>query len=357
MKKIFSLILVAVLAAGIAMAVTPRKKTSRSTPARTTAGKSSPAGKARCAVIRFGYDDLRAVAADDRNVYVTAAWCKKLYVIDKASGAIKEVEHPEEVQSVAVAGGKCYYYVAMKGIYTYDAVTGQSRGPLPFNLELPLDSSYQGTLVASPDGSYLWISYGGIAPSIIDMRLGRIVGRASQEGYWEALNNSGGAAIGTPSAIFAQPDGKTYTISDNVVVRNIYSDPLTSQFIFSCEEGVGYTPWIPVPDAGMKRIQAWQELGVMCVNRDDSGNFIFGLKDGMALGGKTFGDPVKVISPFKTGVADQYGTEISMTTFRMILPDGKGNILAASIWNNCLVIFNPDGLNGYSAISGKYKSL
>ena len=75
------------------------------------------------------------------------------------------------------------------------------------------------------------------------------------------------------------------------------------------------------------------------------------------VGGKTFGDPVKVISPFKTGVADQYGTEISMTTFRMILPDGKGNILAASIWNNCLVIFNPDGLNGYSAISGKYKSL
>ena len=95
----------------------------------------------------------------------------------------------------------------------------------------------------------------------------------------------------------------------------------------------------------------------MCVNRDDSGNFILGLKDGIALGGKTFGDPVKVISPFKTGVADQYGTEISMTTFRMILPDGKGNILAASIWNNCLVIFNPDGLNGYSAISGKYKSL
>lgn len=62
--------------------------------------------------------------------------------------------------------------------------------------------------------------------------------------------------------------------------------------------------------------------------------------------------PLTLHTPLKTGIT-QYGTEINLSSCDLILPDGRGNIIAASIYDNLMVIYNATGLKGYSTLAGK----
>lgn len=311
-----------------------------------SAQKKKAASKIPVAVmINFpGGNDVKNMAADSRNVYVSLKWCKFLAVIDKATGAVSKIDSPKEITSVAVANGKCYYHIVSKGIFSYDPATKKSAGPL-FGIESPDDSMYSPDMSVSPDGHYLLCDR-----YVIDLIVGAVVGEVFEGSSVKAVNNLGGVYVGNPEARYFPLGADGYLLTDKVVVHNIFADPVTGNAYFACEQGVGWTPEVPVADAGLKRIKELQEYQVDCVGRDDKDRFVFGLRNGMAIGGVTPEAPLKVYTPLKTGII-QYGMDLKLDHVDRLARDGQGNILAASM--NILVIFNPEGVKGYSTIRGK----
>lgn len=309
---------------------------------------SGPSAKAKAATFKFNNcGDIWSVAADNKNIYVVIAWSKCMAVIDKATGVSSKITSGDgEINGVATHGNACYYSVVGKGVYRYNNATGQSEGPV-FSFE---NGGYSGTdcgsMTISPDGHYL-----KCGEYIYDLLLGQQVGLCSG-GRQCAINNLGGVYLTAPEALYHPLGGETYTISGNVVCNGIFADPVTSDAYYWCEQGVGYTPQIPQPEAGLQRVKPLQQYKVSCINRDGEGNFIYGLKDGIAIGGKEISDPLTLHTPLCTGIME-YNLELKLNSCDLILPDGQGNIIAADMYSGFMVIYNPSGLKGYSGVAGK----
>lgn len=333
MKKFFRLLLLtaAVAAASIQCFAAP---------------KAASAPKA--AIVSFnGGEDIRYLAHDDKNVYVALAYSPRLIVIDKQSGKISQVHGSKpshEVEGVVVAANACYFYVQHEGFYRYNPATGEAVGPL-FGLE---EKEYNGPFSVSPDGHYIACN-----SSLIDVTAGEVISSGNFD--TRAVNNEGGRYNIDPNPLYQPLDEDPYKISEAAVVETIFSDPVTGNAYFACEQGFGFTPMQPVPMAGIKKIHILPEHHISCVTRDDAGNFVFGLRDGVAFGGKDMEQPVKYVNKLSTGVKDSYGySEVTLGSANLMAPDGQGNIIFASTYNNEIYIYNASGLNGYTAIKGKY---
>ncbi len=324
---------------GIAQSRTAGKPTSRTK-------ANSPIG----AMINFkGGEDIRALAHDKKNLYVALAWTKRMVAIDKATGEEKVIKSPNhDIQSVVVANEKCYYYVCTEGIYSYDPANGTSEGPL-FGLDVNLDELTEVKMAVSPDGHYLYCH-----GYVIDLPLQRVVGK-TQMGRQIGINNVGGAYYSTPAAFYNPLSKIYYPISERVVVHCFYPDPVSGDTFYCCEQGFGSTPMIPEPEAGIKRYKILEGHFVDCVTRDDEGNFVFGLRDGVAFGGKTLEEPINVVNKLKSGIPlfDGSSMDITVSSATLVSPDGEGNIVFASSYENWIFIYNPKGLKGYSGIKGK----
>lgn len=296
-----------------------------------------------------GGEDIRSMAHDDKNVYLSLAYAKRMIVIDKTTGKISEVRADREIKSVAVADNKCYYYVDGMGLFRYDAATAQSEGPL-FGLE----GSYWEfeEIEVSPDGNFL--RYGEF---VVDLRIGEIVGRPGG-GRRTAVNNLGGAYSSTPEPHYCPLGGEDFEISSKAVVHDIFPDGVTGNTFWCCEQGVGYTPMVPEAGAGIKRVSipGLEDKNYIphYITRDDEGNFVITTNIGIIFGGKTLEDTAKLVDRLKTGVKNQYGSELSLDYFGgLVQPDGNGNIIFGSEGYACICIYNPKGLKGYSEIRGK----
>lgn len=347
-KHLLTLAIIFATCIGTGIDVNAQRRTTNKAPrAKTT--NSATTAKSVC--LNLGADTW-GVTYDDKNVYVAMAWCKYFVAIDKATGNISKIEAPGEVQSVEAFGHECYYYVVTKGIYKYDSATGQSSGPLFDGITVSYDSSYPVYMSLSPNHRYLYC-----AGSVVELATGTVSKSGAAMGFSRAVNNMGGGYFGCPEATYCPLGGKQYVLSNRVVVRDIFADPLTGNAYFSCDNGVGYTPEVPAEGAGLKRINTLPEgLNVDCISRDDRGNFIFGLRDGLAIGGKSMDAPLTLYTPLMTGVS-VYGSELKLSSANIITADGHGNIIAASTHNDFLIIFNPSGLKGYSKIKGKHTRL
>lgn len=333
MKKLVCVLLTVLLAASGAGNTFAQKK-------KTVMAKS----KATSTLIGFNGGDVRAMAADSRNLYVAMAWCSYLAVIDKASGSMSKIESENEIKSVAVADGLCYYYVASKGIYSYDSATKTTAGPL-FGITPESDSFSEAQMAASPDGKYLYCD-----GWVINLLSGKAT--EASGGSSAAMNNLGGLYFGNPAAMYQPLAADAYKLSTAVSVQSIFADPVTGNAYFCCDGAVGCTPAVPEAEAGLRRVKSLGDLKIDGMARDDAGNLIFALRDGIAIGGATTDDPVKTYTPLLTGITE-YGMELKLSAATIVMPDGEGNIVAASQHGSTIVIFNPKGLEGYSAIRGK----
>lgn len=297
------------------------------------------------AMLNFNGGDVWATAADDNNLYVALAWCKYLVAVDKKTGDLSKIEAKHDVQSVVVASGICYYYVATEGVFSYNPKTKTSAGPL-FNLKPHWDDFSQIKMAASPDGMYLFC-----AGQIVNIPTTSVVGTI-EGGSDFAINNLGGVYMGTPAAAYAPLGQAGVVLSDKVVVNSIFFDKVTNEAYFSCEQGVGTASTMPAADSGLKRVNGLQDLNIDCINRDDNGNFLFGLRNGLAIGGKSIADNIQTYTPISTGIMSG-SLNLHIGQARILIPDGQGNIVAASGYDDCLVIINPTGLNGYEKLKGK----
>lgn len=341
MNRLFRVLMILAAVLLISPGVSAQK---RSSAARSKTASAVP----KCAWINFENSaEVWQLAADQTNVYVALAWTKHLVVINKKTGNMSKIEADGDVQAVVTAGGKCYYFVVTKGLYSYDAATGASRGPL-FGLKPGMDTLTQYRMAASPDGNYILC-----CGQLINVLTGAVSKATS--GSSIALNNAGGAYIGTPEACFC-PSGQSaaYIISNRVVVESIFADPVTGNAYFACEQGLGYSTEFPGENAGLTRVKSLSAERIYAVNRDDAGNFIFALNGGIAIGGKDIDAPLTMYKPLKTGIKSGYSDiTVSYDSARLIAPDKSGNILVGCPYSGGLLIFNPNGLTGYTSIRGK----
>lgn len=333
MKKFFRLLLLtaAVASASIQCYAAPK-------------AASAPKG----AIVRFnGGEDIRYLAHDDKNVYVALAYSPRLIVIDKQSGKISQAHGSQpshEVEGVVVAANACYFYVQSEGFYRYDPAKGEAVGPM-FNLK---GKEYNGPFSVSPDGHYIACN-----SSLIDVTAAEVISSGNFD--TRAVNNEGGRYNIDPNPIYQPLNEDPYKISEAAVVESIYLDPVSENAYFACDQGFGFTPMRPQPMSGIKRIRILPEHHISCVTRDDAGNFVFGLRDGVAFGGSDMEQPVKYVNKLSTGVKDSYGySEVTLGSADLVASDGQGNIIFASTANNEIYIYNATGLKGYSTIKGKY---
>lgn len=315
--------------------------------------KRKPTAKpaAKCAWISFeNSSDILQIASDSKNVYVALAWTKYLVIIDKNTGSATKLPANNDVHAVVTSGDKCYYFVATKGVFSYDPATGQTDGPL-FGIKASEDTFSVSKMAVSPDERYLLCS-----DNVVDLTTGEK--KASDMSSTVALNNLGGAYLGRPEACYCPAGGESFTISNRVVVEDIFADPVSKNAYFCCEQGVGFTPEVPKEDAGLTRVKSLGEERVYCINRDDAGDFIFGIDGGIAIGGKNLEDPLTVFKPLNTGIKEGFvDLNVGSSSARMITPDKSGNILIGCPYSGTLVIFNPNGLKGYTALRGKCSRL
>ena len=297
------------------------------------------------AMLNFNGGDIWAAAADADNLYVALAWCKYMVAIDKKTGELSKIEANHDIQSVAVASGVCFYYVATEGVYSYNPKTRTTVGPL-FGVKPHWDDFSQVKMAVSPDGMYLYC-----AEQVVNLPTSSVVGTI-EGGSDFAINNLGGVYIGTPAATYAALGQAGVVLSDKAVVRSIFFDGVTNEAYFSCEEGVGTVSSMPTSNCGLNRVKELTGLSVDCMNRDDNGNFIFGLRDGLAIGGKSITDNIQTYIPVSTGIMSG-SINLKISQARVLVPDGQGNIVASSGYSDCLVIINPSGLKGYENLKGK----
>lgn len=313
---------------------------------RTAATAAAP----KCAWVSFeNHSDVWQVAADRTNVYVALAWTKHLAVIEKKTGKMSKITADNDIQAVVTAGDKCYYFVVTEGIFSYDPATGLTQGPL-FGIEPGYDTFSQYRMSVSPDGNYILC-----CGTLVNLATGATAEASS--GSPQALNNLGGVYFGNPEACYSPGGESGYVISGNVVVNDIFADPVTGNAYFSCEQGVGFTPEVPVENAGLTRVKSLADERVFAVNRDDAGNFIFCVDGGIAVGGKDINDPLTPFKPLDTGIKSGYvDLMVNYTSAKIILPDKSGNILIGCPASGSLVIFNPKGLMDYGSLRGKATS-
>lgn len=326
-----------------------RKSTGKATTAKTASAKKATP-KAVGAWITFnGGEFVRKIAVDSKNVYVTMMDTKRMVVIDKKSGKLQEVKAGHDISSVAVAADKCYYYVDREGIFSYDAATGTSEGPL-FGITPP-DWKSPKQLYTSPDGRFLLCG-----DALIALSEGRVI---SEPGEGEAINNLGGVYIGNGEEWYAPLLKERYQVTPlGTAVRQIYPDTVSGNVYCCTAQGLGMTPMVPQPREGLKSIPTNFETDynlAMFLTRDDEGNFVVSTNsEGIGFGGKSIEDPYRMEKDIPTGIKNEWNYEIKFSGSReMIYPDGQGNLIFASDSSGRVFIYNPKGLNGYAELKGK----
>lgn len=324
-------------------------QSSRRTAGKTAAKTTASAPKALW--INFnGGEDVRSMAHDDKFVYVTMNYTHRMVIIEKATGKLSEIKHDNDIWSVVVAHNKCYYAVVGEGLFHYDSVSGKSEGPV-FGTD-DFDGGVGKDLAVSPDGNYVYCD-----ESVIDVQAGKIVSHPGK-GRTIGINNVGGAYIAVPEPNYCSLDGAEYNISPKAVVHAIYPDAVTGNTFWCCEQGVGVTEMVPVAGNGIKRISipGIDDPNIIPhdIARDDNGNFVITTNKGIIFGGKTLDDNATFVEKLKTGVKNQYGSELSLDYFGgLVAPDGMGNIIFGSDGYACICIYNPNGLKGYSELKGQ----
>ncbi|MDE6383143.1 MAG: hypothetical protein K2K79_02180 [Paramuribaculum sp.] len=348
--KLFLLMLTLVaLGAGITSAQTKSRGATRRTPSQTAS--TTPTAAPIALWINFnGGEDVRSLAHDDKNVYITMNYTRRMVIIEKATGRLSEIRHDNDIWSVVVADNKCYYTVVGEGLFAYDPVSGKSEGPV-FGIDGFSEGVGKG-LAVSPDGNYLMCN-----ECVVDVRAGKIV-NIPGEGRTIGINNVGGAYIAVPEPDYCDLEGERYSISTKAVVHAIYPDAVTGNTFWCCEQGVGFTDMVPAPESGIRRvaIPGINDPYVVPhdITRDDEGNFVITTNKGIIFGGKTLDDNAVLVDNLKTGVKNQYGTELTLNYFGgLVDSDGIGNIIFGSDSYACICIYNPKGLKGYTEIRGK----
>ncbi len=294
-----------------------------------------------------GGEDVKSLAHDDRNVYVTLAYSKRMIVIDKTSGKISQVEAGSDIRGVVVANNVCYYCVNEGEVYRYNPSTAQSEGPV-----CGVSVVERSMMAVSPNGKYIYCG-----EEIIDPETGRIISRPGA-GFERGVNDVGGVYWSNPAPVYTPLGGNSVTISGSAVVHDIYPDALTGNTFWCCEQGVGYTPMVPEAGAGIKRVLVpgveWKYLIPHHIARADDGNLVITTNKGIIFGGKTLEDNGTLVERLKTGVKNEYGSELTLNYFPgLVQADGNGNIVFGSDNYACICIYNPKGLKGYADLKGK----
>ncbi len=344
------LLLLAVVLLGINVASAQSKGRTATRKATTKTAAAAPASGAKALWINFnGGEDVKSIACDDKHVYVTMNWTRRMVIIEKATGKLSQIKRDNEIFSVVVANNKCYYTVVGEGLFSYDPVTGESTGPL-FGID-QFSANIGTDLAVSPDGNYLLCK-----ESVVDLRTGE-VDYTFRGGRITAVNNVGGAYISLPDPFYCYPETGDYYISRSDVVHGIYPDALTGNTFWCCEEGVGYTEMVPPANSGIKKVTIpgiETQYIPLNITRADDGNLVLTTTQGIIFGGKTLEDKAVLVERLKTGLKDQYGSELSLNYFNgVVTPDGMGNLVFGSPGYAYVCIYNPDGLKGYTELKGK----
>lgn len=352
--KLRKIILTALLLALPCMVFGQAKKATRKPTAKSAASKAAQsktaASKAIGAFVFLdGGEDVKSIAVDSKNVYVTMIYSKRMVVIDKATGALQNVIANRDITGVAVAGDKCYYFVDDDGLYKYDPVSGSSEGPL-FNLD---PYKVRSDLFAtSQDGRFLLCG-----EYLINVDEGRVV---SDKSSGEAVNNLGGVYSAIPEAYYTPLDGERYKVTPvGTAVSQIYPDVVTGNVYYCMADGLGVSPMVPQPLNGVEKLNTGIEKdlnNIMYITRDDEGNFVIYTNfEGFGFGGKSIEDPFKMEKKIVSGVKDQWGYARDYTSgSSIIIPDGSGNLIFGSTSSPTVFIYNPKGIEGYSELRGKF---
>lgn len=348
-KRLGLMLAVVAFAAGFACAQTRGRAAVKST--TKIAGKAPAAAALKNPTalwVNFnGGEDVVSLAHDDVNVYVTLLYSKRMIVINKTSGKISQVAANSDVRGVVVANNKCYYCVNEGDVYRYNPKTGQSEGPICSVSVVERDM-----MAVSPNGKYIYCGQ-----NIIDVETGRIISSPGA-GFERGVNDVGGVYWSNPEPNYTPLNGEPINISERAVVNDIYPDAVTGNTFWCCEQGVGYTPMVPAAGAGIKRVLVpgvdWQYVIPHHIARDDEGNLIITTNKGIIFGGKTLEDNGTLVDRLKTGVKNQYGTELTLNYFPgLVQGDGMGNIVFGDTNYSCICIYNPKGLKGYADLKGK----
>lgn len=332
----------------------PRKPTAKTATTKATNISKTPrsGANAQKAIGAFvflnGGEDVRRIAVDSKNVYITMIYTNRMVVIDKATGKLQEVKANHDISSVAVAGDKCYYFVVDEGIFRYDPATGSSEGPL---FGVTTDWGNTEMLASSQDGRFLLCG-----ENLIDLVEGRVV---SVQKSGEAVNNVGGTYSAIPEAYYTPLDGATYQITPlGTAVRQFYPDVTTGNVYYCMAGGLGVSPMVPQPVNGVKRLNLSFETdmnNIMFITRDDEGNFVVSTNfTGFGFGGKSIEDPFRMESKIVTGIKDRWGSTLDYSSgSSYIIPDGSGNLIFGSLASPTVFIYNPKGIVGYEELKGK----
>lgn len=348
------LMFVVAMLAGSLLAVGQTRRSGSKKPAATTTTKAAAQAKAIGAWVNFsGGEDVNKIAADAKNLYISMNYTKRLVVIDKTTGELSAINADNDISSVAVARGTCYYYVVEEGIYSYNSATGKTEGPL-FGLEPSSDGLMMIGLEASSDGRYLFCN-----GQLVDLTAGRVVSTPGLGCISAiAVNNLGGVYTSNTNALYTPLDGETMEVSSiGTSVACFFPDNEAGVTYYCLDQGFGVTPLAP-EEKGVKRLypsfQTEHNIAKF-ITRDDAGNFIVSTNfDGIGFGGKNIDDPFRMERRIASGVKNEYGSELFYSGGNdYIAPDGQGNIIFGSKGYACILIYNPKGIQGYANLKGK----
>ena len=347
-KLILALLILTTAGTVFGQAKRTTRKAGGKAPAKKTATAKAAAPKAVGAWVNFNGGELvEKIAVDSKNTYVCMKYTKRLVAIDKATGKLQEIKADHEISGLAVAADKCYYYVVDEGIFRYDSASGTTEGPL---FGVKSDWSRPESLEASQDGRYLLCGN-----NLIDLTEGRVV---TNNRSGEAVNNLGGVYSSSPEAWYAPLGRQAYQVSRlGSAIRQFYPDTVTDNVYYCTSEGLGVTPMVPQPEAGLKKIQTNFETDfnvAMFITRDDEGNFVVTTNsEGIGFGGKSIEDPFRMEKQIDTGIS-VYGMKRYFSCGDCyITADGNGNLIFGPDSSSYIFIYNPKGINGYTELKGK----
>ena len=347
---VFGLTVILSITAAFGIQAQQKSVQRKATGKTASAAKKATPAKTRGTWIYFnGGEDIKALAADSKNIYSVMNFSNRMVAIDKSTGEMKEIKADNELGGVTVANDKCYFTVRDEGIFSYDPATNEVSGPL-FDTDITKGA---GMITSSPNGRYL---YGGGV--IVDLNTGQKYSapKSDSDIY---INDIGGSFICQPEVIYTPLGGEPYKINGYEVTDWIYPDPVTDNIYYCYQIGLGYTPMVPTPEGGITKINPeYEKLAEInrakCITRDDNGNFVLTTNySGVGFGGKNIDDPLVMEQKIDIDVKNEYGWPIYLESPTLVRTDGNGNLVFASPYSNYICIYNKDGLNGYSAIKGK----
>lgn len=308
---------------------------------------SASAQKSVAAWVNFnGGEDVRNIAVDSRNIYVTLAWANRMIAIDKASGEIKAVKADGVITWAVVARDVCYYNVAGQGLFTYNSATGASEGPMA---AIEPSGNEELVFAASPDGRYIFCN-----DAVLDLTDGSVTPTEAEEHPY-AVNNEGGVFSANPESWYTPLDGPEMQLSRiGSSCQSYYVD--TDKCYYCFDQGMGVSG--AVPDGNITPANPsfqTENNHATALIRDDAGNFVAITNiEGLGLGGKEISEPFRMVRKLSTGVKDSYGTELTYIFGNdAIAADGRGNLIIGSKGYACILIYNPEGIDGYTALKGK----